>query len=73
MIVPEGSHAHLRHGDKTKELPYMVMLNKNLPDDIQVLGWADVPQDFSARFSCKSRTYKYFFPQANMNLDVSLW
>ncbi len=71
VIVPEGGCAHLRQGDKTKELPYMVMLNRNLPDDIQVLGWADVPEDFSARFSCKNRTYKYFFPRANMDLDVS--
>ena len=71
VIVPEGSKAHTRQGETTKELPYMIMLNRNLPPDIRVLDWAAVDPDFNARFSCISRTYKYFFPRGNMNLDVS--
>ena len=70
VIVPEDSRAHTRQGDTSTELPYTVMLNRNLPADIQVLGWTDVPQDFSARFSCKHRKYKYFFPRGNMDLEV---
>jgi tRNA pseudouridine38/39 synthase len=31
------------------ELDYVLLLNKVLPDDIRVLGWSDVPGDFSAR------------------------
>jgi len=70
VIVPEGSHAHTRNGDKSRELPYMVMLNRNLPQDIRVTGWTTVPPGFSARFDCRSRCYKYFFPRGEMNVEV---
>lgn len=33
------------------ELDYPALLNRVLPRDIRVLGWADVPQDFSARWA----------------------
>ena len=59
-------------GDKSTEIPYMHILNNVLPDDIRVLAWAPVGPDFSARFSCLQRTYKYFFPRGNMDIDVSL-
>jgi tRNA pseudouridine38/39 synthase len=62
--------AHERSGDKTEELPYMVMLNSTLPEDIRVLSWAPVGRDFSARFNCLHRTYKYFFPRGSMNIEV---
>ena len=46
------------------ELPYVQILNRILPPDIRVLAWcATPPADFSARFSCKERRYKYFFTQ----------
>ena len=48
----------------------MVMLNSTLPEDIRVLSWAPVGPDFSARFNCLHRTYKYFFPRGNMDIDV---
>uniref|UniRef100_A0A8B9CN68 Pseudouridine synthase 3 n=1 Tax=Anser brachyrhynchus TaxID=132585 RepID=A0A8B9CN68_9AVES len=38
--------------------------------DIRVLAWSPVEPDFSARFSCLRRTYRYFFPCAD--LDVAL-
>jgi len=57
----------LRAGD----LPYVQMLNKALPDDVRVLGWREVPPDFSARFSCLCRIYKYFFVQKE-GLDLEL-
>ncbi|KAI8930841.1 hypothetical protein NX059_011861 [Plenodomus lindquistii] len=48
--------------DLTDELPYIQHLNRVLPPDIRVYAWcADLPADFSARFSCKERRYKYFF------------
>lgn len=70
VIGSEDSRVHTRKGDTSTELPYTIMLNRNLPEDIQVLGWTDVPPDFSARFSCKQRVYKYFFPRGKMDLDV---
>lgn len=44
-----------------EEMDYVAMLNRGLPADVRVLGWTDVPEDFSARFSCSWRQYKYFF------------
>ncbi|KAJ1605542.1 Deg1p-like type II pseudouridylate synthase TruA [Cryptosporidium canis] len=41
---------------------YMNMLNGVLPWDIRVLGYCEVRPDFSARFDCEYRLYKYFFP-----------
>jgi tRNA pseudouridine38/39 synthase len=46
------------------EIPYPAILNRLLPLDIRILAWCpDPPLDFSARFSCKERRYKYFFTQ----------
>lgn len=50
------------------EIPYMQVLNRILPPDIRVLAWcAAPPTDFSARFSCKERRYRYFFTQPAFN------
>ena len=44
------------------EIPYVQILNKLLPSDIRALAWcSDLPPDFSARFSCRERRYRYFF------------
>lgn len=44
------------------ELPYIQLLNRVLPPDIRILAWCpNPPPNFSARFSCKERRYKYFF------------
>ena len=44
------------------ELPYAQILNRILPSDIRILAWCpNPPTDFSARFSCKERRYRYFF------------
>lgn len=46
------------------ELPYCQMLNRLLPSDIRILAWCPSPPvDFSARFSCRERRYRYFFTQ----------
>ncbi|OQO06538.1 hypothetical protein B0A48_08321 [Cryoendolithus antarcticus] len=44
------------------ELPYIQLLNRVLPPDIRVLAWCpNPPPDFSARFNCRERRYRYFF------------
>lgn len=58
-------------GQNCEELPYCRILNGLLPNDIRVLAWTPVADDFSARFSCKMRTYKYWFPRGDMNIEVS--
>lgn len=51
------------------ELPYVSSLNQVLPPTIRIIAWSPVSEDFSARFSCKYRHYKYFF-NAN-GLDIA--
>lgn len=44
------------------ELPYMQLLNRVLPTDIRILAWCPHPPlNFSARFNCKERGYRYLF------------
>lgn len=46
------------------EIQYCQILNRLLPPDIRMLAWCPAPpSDFSARFSCRERRYKYFFTQ----------
>ncbi|KAH0537012.1 hypothetical protein FGG08_006147 [Glutinoglossum americanum] len=46
------------------EIPYPQVLNRILPPDIRILAWCpSPPSDFSARFSCRERRYRYFFTQ----------
>ena len=46
------------------EIDYIRTLNRMLPSDIRILAWcSDPPEDFSARFSCRERQYRYFFTQ----------
>ena len=51
------------------ELPYVRMLQAQLPEDIHVISWSPVPLDFSARFSCLYRSYKYYFPKGSLDIE----
>lgn len=44
------------------ELPYVQILNRILPASIRVQAWSPVRSNFSSRFDCVYRHYKYFFP-----------
>jgi len=57
-------------GDDNIELPYCKMLNRLLPKSIRILAWSPVTEGFSARFDCGSRTYKYWFPRGDLDIDV---
>lgn len=59
------------NGKDNNELPYCKMLNRILPKDIRIVAWSPVNDDFSARFNCGSRTYKYWFPRGDLDIDVS--
>ena len=53
------------------EIDYCKMLNSVLPEHIQVVAWAPcAKRDFSARFDCAGRTYKYFFPLGRLDLSA---
>jgi tRNA pseudouridine38/39 synthase len=58
----KGDESGNSFNDLTDELPYIQLLNRVLPPDIRIYAWCpNPPADFSARFSCKERRYKYFF------------
>ncbi|KAL0102149.1 hypothetical protein PUN28_018583 [Cardiocondyla obscurior] len=52
------------------ELAYCKILNRLLPANIRCIAWSPVPSNFSARFDCKYRRYKYFFPRGNLDIDA---
>ena len=51
-------------------LHYLRMLNGVLPPTIRCTAVADVAPDFHARFSCISRSYKYFFIRGSRNIEA---
>ncbi|XP_022660749.1 tRNA pseudouridine(38/39) synthase-like isoform X2 [Varroa destructor] len=52
------------------ELDYVAILNRVLPKEIRVIGWAPVEEKFSARFDCKMRMYRYFFPKGQLKINA---
>ncbi|XP_065806126.1 tRNA pseudouridine(38/39) synthase [Labrus bergylta] len=70
FVLPENVDATIKNKASASELPYVKMLNRVLPQDIRILDWAPAAEGFSARFDCKSRTYRYYFPRGR--LDVAL-
>lgn len=52
------------------ELDYPTLLNRCLPEGIRCTGWAAVTPEFSARFSCGYRTYRYFFVRKKLDVEA---
>ncbi|KAG4074308.1 hypothetical protein HA402_008717 [Bradysia odoriphaga] len=53
------------------EINYCEALNRVLPANIKCVAWAPFQSPlFSARFDCKFRTYRYFFPRGCMDIDM---
>lgn len=55
ISIPPPSHKAKTEHD------YLSILNRLLPPTIRILAWSPVSTNFSARFSCTYRHYKYFF------------
>ncbi|XP_066591361.1 tRNA pseudouridine(38/39) synthase isoform X2 [Prorops nasuta] len=53
-----------------QEIPYCKILNRILPTNIRCIAWWPIQNNISARFDCKFRTYKYFFPRGNLNVPA---
>lgn len=49
------------------ETDYALILNNILPPEVRVLGWSDVPDDFSARFTATLRGYRFYFPARDLD------
>jgi tRNA pseudouridine38/39 synthase len=53
------------------EINYCNLLNKVLPKDIRAIAWMPlITPTFSARFDCVDRTYRYFFPRGDLNIEL---
>lgn len=65
---PPTNAALEKQTEPTTEIPYVFRINRALPPTIRVLAWSPVPDDFSARFSCRWRHYKYFFSPRGLDL-----
>jgi len=51
VFTPEGYQPRdSKTSTDGQELNYVHMLNHQLPEDIRVLGWCPVSEDFSARY-----------------------
>lgn len=54
----------------SSEINYCSLLNRVLPKQIRAISWQPlITQKFSARFDCIGRTYKYFFPRGDLNIE----
>ncbi|CAH0712912.1 unnamed protein product, partial [Brenthis ino] len=65
---PESQNSNI-----SSEMPYCKILNRLLPKEIRALAWMPIPDDkpeFSARFDCKKRQYKYYFPRSSLNIEA---
>ena len=69
VFTQEGYTGGEDDNDK-EEIDFCSVLNRNLPEDIRVISWSPAPRpDFSARFDCDSRSYKYYFPRGNLDVE----
>jgi len=66
----QGYSLNEKGKSKGEELDYVTILNAVLPPTIRVLAWTSVPEDFSARFSCRGRHYRYFFTNLHGELNI---
>lgn len=67
QIKPEDQ---LTKGGIEDEVKYCELLNRVLPKRIRAISWQPlVTPTYSARFDCVGRTYKYFFPRGDLNVE----
>lgn len=53
-----------------EEIDYIGQLNRTLPANVRVTGWAPVPDSFSARYSTAYRVYRYYFNRRGVDIEV---
>jgi tRNA pseudouridine38/39 synthase len=67
--VSVGERVQGEEDVETQEISYMDTLNRLLPEDIRVLAWSPCQPEFSARFDCAFRRYRYYFHPLDLNLE----
>ncbi|XP_052901942.1 tRNA pseudouridine(38/39) synthase [Anopheles moucheti] len=61
----------LQESNLEDELDYCSLLNRVLPVDIRCIAWMPMVNPvYSARFDCRSRTYRYFIPKGDLNVPA---
>jgi tRNA pseudouridine38-40 synthase len=55
----EGQVANFRYGGSLASVRLAYALNVRLPPDVAILAAEEAPEDFHARFSARSRRYRY--------------
>jgi tRNA pseudouridine(38-40) synthase len=68
--IEKDSKCEEMEEEEIKEMDFCGMLNRVLPDSIRALGWCEVTPDFSSRFSCAYRKYRYFFVRRDLDIDA---
>ncbi|CAL1295831.1 unnamed protein product [Larinioides sclopetarius] len=68
-VITSDDFKEEKYKSSDKEIDYPSILNRVLPDDIKIIAWSPVETSFSARFDCKRRTYKYWFPIGNLEIQ----
>lgn len=62
-----GQVFHFDTDLKMDEGKWMYALNNFLPQDIRILNFEEVSEEFHARFSAKSKTYRYIYTKDILN------
>ncbi|XP_003740926.1 tRNA pseudouridine(38/39) synthase [Galendromus occidentalis] len=52
-----------------EEIDYVKILNRVLPAEIRMIAWSPVDPRLSARFDCRMRSYRYFFPRGRLKVE----
>lgn len=60
-VHAEEFYCHIDIPENLPESAFTVGLNSNLPNDISVLSYSEVADDFHARYCAKGKTYRYGF------------
>lgn len=67
-IHPEDSYSIENKEKSIIEHDFTNLINKHLPDDIRVIAWTPVTNEFNARFSSIFRKYRYFFIKKELDI-----
>ncbi|XP_034650501.1 tRNA pseudouridine(38/39) synthase [Drosophila subobscura] len=55
----------------SSEIDYCGLLNRVLPKNIQCVAWMPLRSPvYSARFDCTSRSYRYYFPKGDLDIEA---
>ncbi|KAH8355197.1 hypothetical protein KR093_008155 [Drosophila rubida] len=66
-----GPDAQLDPQTIASEIDYCTLLNRVLPKNIQCVSWMPLRSPvYSARFDCISRTYRYYFPKGDLDIEA---